>query len=45
VPLIHGLKIAARLGLRVPLRVEDESHSGPLVHHKREIREALRDSM
>ncbi|KAH7396801.1 Alpha/Beta hydrolase protein [Phaeosphaeria sp. MPI-PUGE-AT-0046c] len=45
VPISHGLKIAARLGERVSLRVEDESHGGILMHHKREILEALRDTM
>lgn len=45
VPLSHGLKIAARLGERAQLRVEDESHGGILMHHKREILEALRDAM
>ena len=45
VPLSHGLKIAAMLGERVELRVEDESHGGILMHHKREILEALGKSM
>jgi len=45
VPPVHGLQIAARLGGRAQLRMEDESHAGIQIHWKREILEALRDSM
>jgi pimeloyl-ACP methyl ester carboxylesterase len=45
VPLVHGTQIAARLGGRAQFRVEDESHGGILMHWKREIFEAIRDSM
>jgi pimeloyl-ACP methyl ester carboxylesterase len=45
VPPNHGLQIAARLGGRAELRVEDEAHAGILMHWKREILKALRDEM
>lgn len=45
VPSVHGLQIAARLGGRARLRMEDESHAGIQIHWRKEILEALRDSM
>ncbi|KAF2792950.1 alpha/beta hydrolase fold protein [Melanomma pulvis-pyrius CBS 109.77] len=41
VPLNHGEQIAARLGGRAQLRVEDEAHAGISVHWNKEILEAL----
>lgn len=41
VPLVHGEQIAARLGGRAQLRVEDEAHAGISIHWKREILESL----
>ncbi|KAF1911059.1 hypothetical protein BDU57DRAFT_507692 [Ampelomyces quisqualis] len=45
VPLVYGVQIAARLGGRTELRVEEESHAGIGVHWKRENLEGLRDAM
>ncbi|KAF2830814.1 alpha/beta-hydrolase [Ophiobolus disseminans] len=45
VPLNHGLQIAARLGGRAQLRVEDEAHAGILMHWKKEIFEAIAKGM
>jgi pimeloyl-ACP methyl ester carboxylesterase len=45
VPPVHGIQIAARLNGRAQVRMENESHAGILMHWKKEILEALRDSM
>jgi pimeloyl-ACP methyl ester carboxylesterase len=45
VPPLHGYQIAARLGGRAQLRMEEETHAGIYVHLIREILEAIRDSM
>jgi hypothetical protein len=45
VPMNHGVQIAARIGDKAQLRVEDEAHSGTLMHWKREIFEAIAKSM
>jgi pimeloyl-ACP methyl ester carboxylesterase len=45
VPPIHGVQIAARLGDSAHLRLEDETHTGILMHWKREIFEAIAKSM
>ncbi|KAH4350892.1 hypothetical protein HBH98_038800 [Parastagonospora nodorum] len=45
VPPVHGVQIAARLGGRARLRMEDESHAGIQIHWRKEILEALRDAM
>ena len=41
IPLNHGLQIAARLGGRAQLRVEDEGHAGIAINWNREILEAI----
>jgi hypothetical protein len=41
VPIHHGLGIAAQLGERVEMRVEDEAHSGIYFHWRREILESM----
>jgi hypothetical protein len=45
VPVNHGVQIAARLGGRAQLRVEDETHAGILMHWKKDIFEAIAKSM
>jgi hypothetical protein len=45
VPPLHGYQIAARLGGRAQLRMEDETHSGIYVHWAREILENIKNSM
>jgi pimeloyl-ACP methyl ester carboxylesterase len=45
VPANHGVQIAARLGGRAQLRVEDEGHAGIGIHWKKEILEGLLRNM